>query len=254
MRATAPGSKGRRAFCSGLVGLSSLAMGCRREDRPLIFAASSLGPVLRHLLHLFARPADLQLAGSQALRAQIEFGARPDLFFSADAEALTILEGSGFIESRREFATTTLVFAARPGFAGPPPTRATICELDARWVLASADAPLGRYSDTLLREMGLDACLAPRVISRDPSASASLGRLHSGDADLAITYRSLVAKQIARPRLNIFDIPFHNAPRPRYLLAQLRGAHHPEFARAFGTFLEGERAYAILPEFGLRAA
>ena len=106
----------------------------------------------------------------------------------------------------------------------------------------------------LNRRVASQESVAPRVISRDPSAGASLGRLHSGDADLAITYRSLVTRQIAHPKLRVFDIPFHNTPRPRYLLAQLRDAQHPEFARAFGTFLEGERAYAILTQFGLRAA
>jgi molybdate transport system substrate-binding protein len=213
-----------------------------------------LGPILRHLLERFDQPADLELAGSQVLRAQIEMGARPDLFFSANAEALTRLEGAGLVESRREFATTELVLVAREGFATEAPELSSLCELDARWVLASSQAPLGAYSDRLLRELGLDSCLAARVISRDPSATASLGRLRSGDADLGISYRSLVSEAEARDELGVFDLPATGRPKPRYLLARLRDVPHPEFARAFDEFLESPQAAELYPQFGMRPA
>lgn len=241
----------RRAFASGLLA-SVGGLACGRAAQPLIFAASSLGPVLGRLLERFGRPASIELAGSQVLRSQIELGARPDLFFSAHPTALTVLEGAGLIAERGQWATTHLVLASRKELALGRLEAQKLCEPQLRWVLASSDAPLGQYTDAFLRAYDLEACMAERIVSRDPSASASLGRLRSGDADIAISFESLVSEPKTREGLVVQTLPSEGREPPRYLWAQLRDAKYPVFAREFIEFLQRDELADLYAEFGMR--
>ncbi|MBC7174322.1 MAG: molybdate ABC transporter substrate-binding protein, partial [Polyangiaceae bacterium] len=82
----------------------------------VVFAASSLAEAFAELEARFEAEhpgVDVicQLAGSQALGAQLEHGARADVFASADLEHVEALDRLGLVAETIPFATNELVLA-----------------------------------------------------------------------------------------------------------------------------------------------
>ena len=100
------------AACKERDGDSPGPEGARREL--LVFAAASLTDAFRAIAEDFekANPridVKLNFAGSQSLRAQIENGAVPQVFASANRAHMLALERAGLVEDPKVFATNRLV-------------------------------------------------------------------------------------------------------------------------------------------------
>ena len=162
-------------LCASACGLSDAAE--LSESRTLtVFAASSLTDVLKDIIADFqldqpeAR-VELNLAGSQELRLQLEHGARADVFLSADpkqmelAAAAELLAGPPVI-----FATNRLVvIAAKPnganlgaesvqdrqqgGGEGATDALKHLADPGVSLALASPEVPAGAYAREAIRRL-----------------------------------------------------------------------------------------------------
>src|SRR4051794_21472366 len=111
------------ALVTGLAGCSAPA---HAEDREItVFAAASLREVLEDLSKVFETKTGVQvrlnLAGSQELRTQIENGAKPDVFASADQKHMDALVTAKLATAPRTFARNTPVIIVPKG--NPAKTR-----------------------------------------------------------------------------------------------------------------------------------
>jgi molybdate transport system substrate-binding protein len=214
-----------------------------------VFAAASLKEVFEDLGAAFekAHPGvkvQLNLAGSQELRTQIEHGARADVFASADVEHMDALEKGGLVGKPAVFARNEPVIVVPRGnpagihaLAELPKTR--------RLVIGVPEVPIGRYTvkifDAAARKLGADfrARLDAAVVSRELNVRQVLAKITLGEADAGIVYRTDALT--AKDRVEVIAIPADLNVLAAYPIALLEAARESALAAAFvSAVLSGE--------------
>jgi molybdate transport system substrate-binding protein len=124
------------------------------SEELVVFAASSLRDVFERLAADFERQhkgvkVRLSFAGSQELRTQIEHGAKPDVFASADERNMAILHRTGLVRAPVVFAKNQPVLVVP---AANPAKLATFADLPKapHLVLGASEVPIGAYTDAIL--------------------------------------------------------------------------------------------------------
>jgi molybdate transport system substrate-binding protein len=143
----------------------------------------------------------LVYAGSSALARQIAAGAPGDVFVSANAAWMDVLEEGGHLRagSRVDLLTNSLVVIA-PAGADAPLDLAALPERigTGRLALALTEAvPAGIYARQALTTLGLWDAVAPQAVEAD-NVRAALALVASGAAPLGIVYAT---DAIAEPRV-----------------------------------------------------
>lgn len=212
-------------------GLLALALvGCTATDAREgleVFAAASLTDVFTALEPGFeARHPDVDLrlafGGSQALRLQLEHGARAAVFASADARQIEALVAAGRVRRRAVLAENRLVLVT------PLDDPARISGLESlgprgRLVLGGREVPIGAYAEALLdratARLGPEwrARVEASVASREPNVRLVLAKVELGEADAAIVY----ASDARGRRLRV--LPLADSPRALYPIVALDG-------------------------------
>jgi molybdate transport system substrate-binding protein len=252
--ATAPGV---RVLIASAVAVSALAAaaGCggpggdgdRREV--LVFGAASLTDALERVEEaLEAADPDLDvvlnLAGSSALRAQIEGGAPADVVATANRSVMDQLEAVGAVEDQQPFATNRLVLATAPGNPAGVSGLADLERSELFVGLCAAGVPCGDLADLVLTEAGVEAA----VDSREPDVRALVTKLEAGELDVGLVYASDV---VASPAgLGAISLPEDLPNATTYPVAVLRDAPERAGAERVVEFLLADEGRAILAELG----
>jgi molybdate transport system substrate-binding protein len=231
------------------------------ERRLLVFAASSLTDAFSEIARSFeqAHPGvriELEFAGSQVLRTQIEHGAPADLFASADSTHARALAAAKLLDEPVRFAGNSLVVVSRaeaPGVRG-------IADLAASGVAIVAGAPTlpaGRYTDEVLSriaasgDFGPDvaARIAANIVSRETNVRAVLSKIVLGEADAAFVYRTDAAS--APPAaVTVLAIPDSLNVVAEYVIARTASSPDPGLAAQLVAFLLDAPGQAILARHG----
>jgi molybdate transport system substrate-binding protein len=226
---------GRRAAL-----VTSVAIfGCRTRSSLLCFAAASTAEALREACKGFE--VRFSFAGSGDLARQIESGARPDVFLSADEAKMDGLVAKGLVraEDRRPLLGNRLVVVTAEGVAKVE----TAAELVKLKRIALGDpklVPAGAYAQSWLESEGVWKELASKII---PTADvrAALASVDSGAVDAAIVYRTdLQAAHRAR-------LAFEPQKQPRivYPIASLSS-----LGKSLVEHLASSDARAVFSRFG----
>lgn len=263
-----PGCASLRAFLGALAvwaGVLSFSAVAQSADAAqlTVFAAASMGDVMRDLAPLWkAQGGDAfrtSLAGSSVLARQIQQGAPADVFISANAAWMDLLERDGVIlpGTRSDLAANTLVLIARDPQAAPiAPGQDLAAQIDkrlgnGRLAMALVDAvPAGIYGKAALETLGAWPGLAPRIAQAD-NVRAALALVASGEAPLGIVYAT---DALAEPRVRVIaTFPPGTHPPIRYPVAAVAGGHDAA-ARAFLAFLRSPGAAGVLRAHGFLPA
>jgi len=240
-----------------LFGCHALAYG--QESRPpelLVYAASSLTNVVDALSESWTRTTGIRVklsfASSSTLARQIEAGARPDVFISADHAWMDYLQVRGLIQTptRRDLVGNSLVLIAPAGskavlkIAPGVPLAAAL----GRGRLATGDpatVPVGRYARSALISLGVWDALKDRLVPADNVRSAMM-YVARGEAAFGIVYATDAQ---AEGKVRIVDTfpPDTHAPIT-YPAAVTRGAR--EAARGYLDYLGGTTARDTWHSFG----
>jgi molybdate transport system substrate-binding protein len=229
------------------------------EGRELVvFAAASLREVFEDLAHrLEARAPDLHVrlsfAGSQELRAQLEHGARADVFASADQKHMAALVKAGLVGAPRLFARNTPVVIVPRGNPGHLGSFADLPKAG-RVIIGDETVPIGTYTLAILERAGADfkqAVLA-HVVSRELNVRQILAKVGLGEADAGIVYRTDALA--AAGRVEAIDIPASVNLTAEYPIAVVRDAPQPDAARAFVDLLLGPEGRERLTAAGFTVA
>lgn len=181
---------------------SLAALGCRREHSLLTFAAASTAEAFSAAAAAYRKEkVRFSFAASGVLARQIEAGAQPDLFLSADAESVNRLENAGLVRARRDLLRNEIV-----GVIG---TDSKIVSMSASTRIAIGDpatVPAGRYAKEWLEREHPDATNLVTTVD----VRAALAAVMNGAAAIAIVYRSDV-----RVHSEKVVIKFQPAVQPR---------------------------------------
>ena len=208
-----------------------------------VFAAASLTDAFQTL-----DPNETySFAGSNALAAQIVQGAPADVFASASAKYTQDLYRRGLVERPVAFASNRLVLIVP---RSNPARLTSVYDLrrkQVKLVVAAPAVPVGSYTRTVLRRLGLSSVLG-KVVSQESDVKSVVGKVALGQADAGFVYVTDVRPVAARVRA--IEIPASAQPRVRYEIAVVRSSSQKAAARAWITRVRGKTGQAALARAG----
>ena len=195
-------------------------------SRLTILAASSLTEVFPKI-----DPTETySFAGSDQLAYQIEQGAPADVFAAASPKYPDRLYREGLAGRPITFATNELILllpAANPaGIHSVFDLRRSGIKL----VVGQKGVPIGDYTRTVLRNLGLSSVLS-HAVSQETDVKSIVGKVVLGQADAGFVYAT-DARPVAG-KVKVVELPARAQPKVRYELAVVRSTKHLAGARAF---------------------
>jgi molybdate transport system substrate-binding protein len=222
-----------------------------------VAAAVSLSEVLEEIAKAYATAGGsavrFNLAGSNVLARQIVNGAPADVFISADAAKMDVVDKAGAVlaGSRLDLVANQLAIVATPervDFVRREFARAT-GELRRVAIGDPAAVPAGVYARRYLEQRGLWTAYEARIVPTT-NVRAALTAVETGSVDAAIVYvTDLVA---ARTAVLAYAVPAGDGPRIVYPGAVLTASRNPAEGRKFLAFLRQPVAAAIFARHKFR--
>jgi molybdate transport system substrate-binding protein len=217
-------------------------------------AASSLADVMAEIGRAYEKSGgpriSLHVAGSNTLARQIVEGAPIDVFISADAAQMDVVERSGRIVpgSRRDLLTNTLVVVVPAGHESTVKGPADLSGSAVRRVALGnpQSVPAGVYARQWLERRQLWNAVAPKVVPT-LTVRAALAAVRAGRVDAGVVFAT---DAISDPQVVVvYRVPADQAPPIRYPASVMRGERERE-AAAFVSFLSGPEARTIFEAAG----
>jgi molybdate transport system substrate-binding protein len=236
---------GRRAVLLVAASLALLmaAPAPTASTRLTIYAASSLtdafgkfDPVQRY-----------SFGGSSTLETQIRNGAPADLFASAAPLNAQHLFREGLVEKPVTFTSNRLALIVPRSNPAGLTSVYDLKRKPVKLVVAGSAVPVGAYTRTVLRRLGLSPVLA-KVVSQETDARAVTSKVALGQADAGFVYMT-DARAVA-DRVTVIRIPASAQPRVRYQIAVVSRSSKKPAARVWIRALLSPRGQAALKEFG----
>jgi molybdate transport system substrate-binding protein len=234
-------------LAAAMLALAACGGGDAGSKPPLtVSAAASLKQAFTEYgRHFAGADARFSFAGSDELAAQIEKGVKPDVFAAANTKLPAALYAKGLVEKPTVFAGNKLVLAV-------PAEGATVGSLrdlergGVKLAIGSAAVPIGAYTRTVLGRLPAreSRAILGNVRSAEPDVAGITGKLTQGAVDAGFLYASDV--RATDDKLKAIDLPGRLQPSVAYGVAVVRGAKHPEQAKAFvAGLLHGTGAGAL---------
>ena len=208
-----------------------------------IYAAASLTDVFR----AFDSAPRYSFAGSNTLETQIRSGAPVDLFASAAPLNTQRLYKQGLVQKPVTFTSNRLVLIVPRANPAGITSIYDLRRKPVKLVIAGAAVPVGAYTRTVLRKMGLSSVLS-KVVSQETDVRAVTSKVALGQADAGFVYAT-DARAVA-DRVKVVRIPAWAQPRVRYEIAVVSGSSHKAAAQAWIKALLSTRGQAALKEYG----
>ena len=235
------------ALVASVVASASLASGAtaRTDAGPLtIYAAASLTEVFKTL-----DPAqNYSFAGSNALETQIRNGAPADVFASAAPLNAERLFRAGIVDKPVTFTANRLALIVPKSNPAGITSVYDLRSKPVKLVVAAPAVPVGGYTITVLRKMGLSSVL-DKVVSRESDVKAVTGKVALGQADAGFVYVT-----DARPvsdQVSVIRIPAWAQPRVRYEIAVVSKSSNKAAAQAWVKMVLSAKGQTALKKAGL---
>ncbi len=234
----------------------------QKEEKLVVFAAASLTDVFSKMAVQFEKEYPnikvvVSYAGSQSLRTQIQNGATPDVFASANKMHVRDLTEKGLLKPATIFAKNKMVLVVSKQKAHLVKDFSDLANLH-RIVLAGRAVPAGRYSEKILRKAhnkygkAFSETVLSQVVSRELNVRQTLQKVILGEADAALVYTTDVLSH--KQAVAIIVVPSQLNVEVFYPIATLREARSPKAAQKFVGFITSKDGEKILEEFGFLIA
>ena len=211
--------------------------------RLTIYAAASLTEVFRTL-----DPAqDYSFAGSNALEAQIRNGAPADVFASAAPLNTQRLYKAGIVDKPVTFTANRLALIVPKSNPAGITSIYDLRSKPVKLVVAAPAVPVGGYTVTVLRKMGLSGVLG-KVVSRESDVKAVTAKVALGQADAGFVY--VTDARAVSDQVTVLRIPAWAQPRVRYEIAVVSRSPDKAAARAWIKMLLSPKGQSALKNAG----
>jgi molybdate transport system substrate-binding protein len=221
------------------------------EDRAItVLAAASLTEAFTELGERFeaATPGaavTFSFAASSELATQIEQGAPADVFASASADTMALVEEAGLLAGRPEvFATNTLEIAVPPGNPAGVRGLDDFADEDLSIALCAPEVPCGSAAEKVFELAGITP--APDTLEAD--VKAALSKVTIGEVDAALVYRTDVIA--AGDDVEGIEFPEAADAPNAYPIAVLADSGAPEVARDFVDLVRSAEGADVLSAAG----
>ena len=208
-----------------------------------IYAAASLTDVFR----AFDPAPKYSFAGSNTLETQIRNGAPADLFASAAPLNTQRLYKQGLVQKPVTFTSNRLALIVP---VSNPAGITSIYDLKrkpVKLVVAGAAVPVGAYTRTVLRKLGMSSVLS-KVVSQETDVRAVTSKVALGQADAGFVY--VTDARAVTNRVKVVRIPAWAQPRVRYEIAVVSSSTRKAAAHAWIKTVLSARGQAALKEYG----
>lgn len=221
-----------------------------------VSAAASLQDALEAITPPFhqAHPeiaVNFNFGSSGALQRQIEQGAPADIFFSAATQQMDALEQQGLILSptRRDLIGNTLVLIAPKDSSLAVDHMAQLQHLPIKRLAVGElrTVPAGQYAAQVFTALDVIQPLKSKLVFGH-TVRGVLAAVEGGNADLGMVYAT---DAVVSERVKVLTTapPASHSPI-RYPITVLKASAHPQAARQFIDFLQGDKAQATFATFG----
>jgi molybdate transport system substrate-binding protein len=222
----------------------SVATGARTQSEPLtIYAAASLTDVFRS----FDSAQRYSFAGSNTLETQIRNGAPADIFASAAPLNTQRLFGQGLVDKPVTFTSNRLALIVPKANPADLHSVYDLKRKPVKLVIAGAAVPVGAYTRTVLRKLGLTSVLS-KVVSQETDVRAVTGKVALGQADAGFVY--VTDARAVSDQVSVIRIPAWAQPRVRYEIAVVSSSSRKAEARAWIKRILSARGQAALKAYG----
>lgn len=208
-----------------------------------IYAAASLTDAFR----AYDPAQRYSFAGSNVLETQIGQGAPADLFASASPLNTQRLYAAGIVDKPVTFTANRLALIVPRSNPAGIQSVYDLAHKDAKLVVAGQAVPVGGYTRTVLRKMGLGSVLS-KVVSQESDVKAVVGKVALGQADAGFVY--VTDARSVRDRVTTIRIPAWAQPRVRYEIAVVSKSPSRAAARAWINGLLSKKGQAALRSAG----
>jgi molybdate transport system substrate-binding protein len=225
-----------------------------------VSAAASLTEAFQEIARVFenVHPGDaveLNFAGSQVLRTQIEQGAPVDVFASADLVHADALKRAGLLGSYTVFGRNRVVVAV-PAHDARVGRLQDLARPGMKVVVAGTTVPVGRYTTQVLGKLSaaglfgddFQARVQANVASQETNVRAVVSKVALGEADAGFVYATDAAS--ASNKIRAIDIPGRYNLVAEYPIGIVSKSAAGERAQAFVALVLGEEGQAILRRYG----
>lgn len=237
--------------------------GCSPSDKSqqkplLLFAAAGTMSAVEKIVALYesqtGEKVRVSFAASSTLARQIDSGARPDIYISANEKWMAFLTERGLVEKNAptNLVTTDLVLVSGADSA-------LTVSFDNSFDFARcfegrlsmgdpAHVPAGIYGKAALESLGWWEAVKDRLAPA-PDVKSALRAVSMGQAQVGIVYRAVAQAEKKVSILGAF--PNNLYPPITFLVAPLKESDHP-IAQKFLAFLHAPEAEAIWEDEGFR--
>ena len=240
--ASKPFTPRRRRLRLALAGALVLCLAAPAAASALnVFAASSLRDVFTQI----DGGQSYNFAASNTLQLQIERGADADVFASASPQEPQALFREGRCDRPVTFATNKLVLLVPKGNPGRIRSVFSLRSGDRNLAVGAKGVPIGDYTRTLLRRLGLSRILTSNTVSQESSVANVVSKVALGSADAGFAY--VTDGRIASDKVQAIALPRYAQPPVRY---QICSVNRSAAATAFIKTIRSDRGRRLLRSAG----
>ena len=244
--------------------LALLALGGAQAASLTVFAASSLTDAFTEIGQAFdaktGNTTTFSFAGSQALRTQLEQGARADVYASANSAQFDPLVKAGTVTAGQPFAQNRLTVITPAGDTAVN-TLADLARPGVRLVLADKTVPVGDYARKTLDAIGKAGTYGPdfvarvlkNVVSEEPNVRQVALKIQLGQGDAAVVYVTDVTPGV-RAKVRTIGLPGRFNPLVSYPVGVLKASANADAAQAFVAYVLSGDGQKILKKWGFVGA
>ncbi len=248
----------KQVLCMFLI--VTLLQGCSSrnksaEESPVVFCAASLTDVMSEIIKEFENKnhihVKLNLASSGTLARQIEHGANPAIYISANKKWISYLNKLNLIipETEKEIAGNTMVFVVPlKSKLKPIPfsDRMNLPQLfDGRLVIGDPQhVPAGMYAMQILENLGWEQDLKSRILPAKDVRSALMW-IELGEVDGGIVYKTDALKSEKVRIITEFPDSVHN--KVGYYMALI---HKNQISVKLYNYISSEQSKLIWEKYG----
>lgn len=205
----------------------------------IVLGASSLTEAVTKYGESF-EGADVKssFAGSDELAAQIQQGAKADVFASADTEYPQELFEEGLVEKPQVFARNELVIAVPEG--SDIKSLADLEKPGTKIVIGDESVPVGSYTRTVLERLpaAQREAIMSNVVAEETEVASIVAKLEQGAADAGFVY---VTDEKGAEGLEPVELEAKLQPRVEYGVAVVKSSGDKPAAEEFvAGLIEGE--------------